>query len=526
MNRFAGLWDQLTLTATPADRHLLIRRYLSHLATAERGLALVLLTGGRLPGQGRFGKPAIKAMIDARVDATLFQLSADHVGDFTETAALLWPAEPDATNGPPLSAVAEALTVDKSEVAKAVAGLLDRLMPAGRHLLLRIAGGRLRGVVDGPTVIAVLAELGQQPMDTVAEAWHAAEPPYSALLGWLVDGAARPSGAARLGFRPLLPWAVFDDAEVAAWRPGEYLVAPAWDGVRVVLATDGRRVRIFDETGTDISARCPGLAAMRGVDGVFDAVLLADHGANALAYPVVSKKRSETNYTLITIIYDALCLEYEDLRDCPFGVRLAQLEELFARGVSDNFRLAPGLAFDDWAMLDVLRRSNEAGRDGILIRSRNGIYRVAQGPQCWHWRRPALTGLALVLYAERNGTGDLALTVGFRGTEGFLAVGRITVPDGHPDRAPISTWIDANVVDRFGPIRQIKQGLVVEISYMGSKIAGRRKAGFELREPAFIGARWDSAIDGIARIEDVAGALPLQNQPAADAASSSASPER
>jgi len=503
MNRFASLWDQLTLATVAADCRLLVRHYLAQLAPADRGLALTLLTSGRLPGQGRLLKPAIKAMIDARIDQKLIQLSADHVGDFNETVALLWPADPLVAVAPTLGEVADALTGDKTALPGAVAGLLGRLTPAGRHLVLRIAGGRLRGVIDSPSIIDLLAQTGRQPVDAVAEAWHAAEPPYAALLAWLMDGAARPRGAGRLAFRPLIPWALFDEAMRASLRPADYSAAPAWDGIRVVLAGDRRRLRIFDATGADISARCPSLTSTSGVDGVFDAVLMTDLGNNELVYPDMSKRSVGRENNLKAIVYDVLLLDDEDLRDHPLETRLVRLARLFADGTADTISLAPRLAFDDWATLDPLRQSNEAGRDGILVRSRSGSYRAAMGSECRHWRRPALTDLALVLYAERDGEGDLALTVGLGGADGFPAVGRITVADKHSDMAEIESWIDANVTDRFGPIRQLKQGLVVELSYRGLKIARRRKAGIELREPVFIGARWDCTIDRVARVQDL-----------------------
>ena len=86
----------------------------------------------------------------------------------------------------------------------------------------------------------------------------------------------------------------------------------------------------------------------------------------------------------------------------------------------------------------------------------------------------------------------------------FLAVGRVGVAANHADLAALGAWIDANVVDRFGPVRQMKQGLVVRFSYRGFKVARRRKAGVELREPEFVDVRWDDTIDQVARLQDLA----------------------
>lgn len=100
MERFAALLDALVYTRSRNSKLALLARFLRVTPDPDRGWALTALTDG-------LDFPAVKAstvraLMVEKVDAELFALSRDHVGDTAETVSLLWPEPADDVMPAPL----------------------------------------------------------------------------------------------------------------------------------------------------------------------------------------------------------------------------------------------------------------------------------------------------------------------------------------------------------------------------------------------------------------------------------------
>jgi DNA ligase-1 len=137
MRAFAALLDRLSFTASRNAKLRLIRDHLADAPDPDRGWALAALTGAL---SFTAAKPAmIRQAVEARVDAELFRLSYDYVGDLAETAALIWPARHGANREPELSEVIDTLnTAKRGEVQGLLEGWLDALDADGRWALLKL----------------------------------------------------------------------------------------------------------------------------------------------------------------------------------------------------------------------------------------------------------------------------------------------------------------------------------------------------------------------------------------------------
>src|SRR5947207_12399140 len=90
MNRFAALLDRLAYEPSRNAKLRLMTEYFRETPDPERGYALAAITGAL---SFRHAKPGIiRALIAARADPVLFELSWDYVGDLSETVALMWPS--------------------------------------------------------------------------------------------------------------------------------------------------------------------------------------------------------------------------------------------------------------------------------------------------------------------------------------------------------------------------------------------------------------------------------------------------
>src|SRR5687768_14556208 len=136
MKRFATLLDRLVYSPGRNTKLQLMQDYFRSTPDPDRGWALAALTDG-LP----FSFPVrrtIMELMEKRVDAELFRLSRDYVGDTAETVALLWPETGEHSDPPHLSEVINRLgLIDAQELGDTIAAWLDRLDATGRWALLK-----------------------------------------------------------------------------------------------------------------------------------------------------------------------------------------------------------------------------------------------------------------------------------------------------------------------------------------------------------------------------------------------------
>ncbi len=191
MNRFAALLDALAYEPRRNAKLALMARYFRETPDPERGVALAALTGALT---FREAKPAmIRQLVAERVDPVLFAISYDYVGDLSETAALIWPAERGINAPPPgLAEVVETLaTLPKRELPQQLARWLDGLDETGRWALLKLITGGLRVGVSARLARTAVAMLGPvEPDEVELVCWHGLRPPYLDLFAWL-EGRAR-----------------------------------------------------------------------------------------------------------------------------------------------------------------------------------------------------------------------------------------------------------------------------------------------------------------------------------------------
>ena len=131
------------------------------------------------------------------MDAELFALSYDYVGDLAETLALIWPEGDAPGHDPSLAEVVERLqAASRREAPRVVERLLDRLDAPGRHALLKLVTGGLRVGVSARLAKQALAEFGGVDPAEIEEIWHGQAPPYAALFAWLEGRGPRPAALA------------------------------------------------------------------------------------------------------------------------------------------------------------------------------------------------------------------------------------------------------------------------------------------------------------------------------------------
>jgi len=510
---FAALIERLTLTPGRLAKLALMRRFFETEADPDRGWALAALTGELKFTAAKAG--LIRAVAEARTDATLFRWSYDFVGDLAETTALIWPAG-EAAHPPSLTEIVETLANrPKSELPGILAGWLDASDADVRYAILKLITGALRVGASARLAKTALADFaaarGQVvAADDIEEVWHGLSPPYAALFEWLEGRSGPPDPADAPVFRPPMLAHPLEEADLAALDPAAHAAEWKWDGIRVQLvATRGGR-RVYSRGAEDISAAFPEILQAMDFHAVLDGELLVLRDGQVAPFGDLQQRlnRKAPNAAMLrdfpagVRLYDILFDGTEDLRGLSFTARRARLQSWFDGARPPLMDLSPLITFSTVEELGEIRAGARAASiEGLMLKRFDSPY-VPGRPRglWWKWKRDPLTIDAVMMYAQR-GHGKRSsfysdYTFGLWREDGELVpVGKAYSGYTDEELEKLDRWIRNHTVGRFGPVREVERGLVLEIAFDAVQRSGRHKSGVALRFPRVARLRWDKPAD-------------------------------
>ncbi len=550
MNTFALLIDRLGFEPSRLGKLRLMREYFRTTPDPDRGYALAALTGGLSFAHAKPG--LIRALIGEKFDPFLFELSYDHVGDLSETVALLWPAplrdrDSAASNHPALTLaeVVHALTTSgKIELPKVIAGFLDELDEIGRWALLKLITGSLRIGASARLAKLAVAEFGGRAANEIEDIWHALAPPYLELFAWLEGDASKPDPVDPAPFRPAMLAHGLKETDLAELVAAEFCAEWKWDGIRVQAvvgeATHGRITRLYSRTGEEISTAFPDLAeALAQVpQGSFsiDGELLIRRDAHIQPFGVLQQRLNRKSvsakllqdYPAHIRAYDLLALCGEDLRPLPFAERRRRLEDFVTEAAHSRLDLSVCIAFESWEQLAAARHDpagagaaeDAAAIEGIMLKRADSIYVPGRPKGLWYkWKRDPFTIDAVLMYAQRGHGKRSSLYSDFTfgvwrddgGGETLVPVGKAYFGFTDEELRRLDRYVRSNTINRFGPVREVSfgkdSGLVLEIAFEGLNRSPRHKSGLAMRFPRINRIRWDKPAAEADRIETLAALL-------------------
>ena len=511
MKAFAALLDALAFASSPAVRVRLVADYLHRTPDPDRGWAVAVLGGGL--DTTRVRPAALLALAAERVDGELLQLSSDFVGDPVETAALIWPESGAAPSPPPLAEAAPALAGSSRSAAPGLlAGWFDRSDASVRLALAQLAAGRRPPGVTPRLVRTAIAAAFSADLGAIEEAWHGQTPPYGPLFAWLEGRAPRPEAPA--GFRPLMPVRALDETALAGLDLSCYRAERQWPGRRVQVVAEAGRHRLYSGSGDDVSFLFPDvIAAMEGLDGVFDGVLMAAAGPHGLPCqpgpPEALERRLDrktvprrllAEVPVFVRLFDILFDGGEDIRAMPLSQRRERLEARIAG--RPRFDLSPFLAFEGPEALDALRRQGVSP----VLKPVDSSYRPGGPPWLVVGAAPR-TVRALLLAARPGGVGEggPSYSVGVLRDGRPAAIGDAPCRLAAGERERLDRWVRKHTTGRYGPVRAVEPALVLEVAFDEVRPAPRRKAGLALERPEITRILWDLPPDAADDLERLTG---------------------
>jgi DNA ligase-1 len=525
MRAFSQLLDDLVYTRSRNTKLKLIGDYLKETPDPDRGIALAALTGSlSIPA---VKGAAVRAIAEERVDPALLYMSRDYVGDMAETVSLLWPTpggEPEMDDGTlSISAAVERLAgAGRATAPQVLAEMLDHLDSSGRFALLKLATGNLRIGISARLAKQALADAFGIEVDAVEEVWHGLAPPYQELFDWAEGRRPQPTAKDIPVFRPFMLAHPLEETEVSL---DDFAAEWKWDGIRVQLVHTAGQTRLYSRTGDDISGSFPEIAAAFESEGVLDGELLVRgsaqgsaelHGGAAASFNALQQRlgrkvvstKMQAQYPAFVRLYDILFDGPEDLRGLPWVDRRSRLESFVKKLDSDRFDLSQLIEAGSFEELSEIRSgARDAAIEGVMLKRRDSPYVPGRKTGLWYkWKRDPLTADCVLMYAQR-GSGKRSsyysdYTFGCWADDGqLLPVGKAYFGFTDEELKWLDRWVRNHTAARFGPVREVKKSLVLEVAFDSIHSSTRHKSGLAMRFPRISRIRIDKPAAEADRLE-------------------------
>ena len=200
-------------------------------------------------------------------------------------------------------------------------------------------------------------------------------------------------------------------------------------------------------------------------------------------------------------LYDILFDGEEDLRTHSFRYRRLRLEQFFEEKKLQRMDLSELVDFKIHSNLSDLHTTcREYGLEGLMLKPWDSLYIAGRPKPGWFkWKRNPLIIDAVMMYAQR-GHGrrssfysDFTFGVWWlyeQKTE-LVPVAKAYFGFTDEELKDLDKWVRDNTIKRFGPVRQVATGLVIELAFDSIHRSKRHKSGVAMRFPRVHRIRWD-----------------------------------
>ena len=527
MKPFADLLERLLFSPQRNTKLAYLAQWIKAAPQADRGWGIAALTGDLDLGRVKGG--VVRRLAAGAIDEELFAQSYDFVGDLAETTALIWtkrdhPHDPNGGhNHPPLTlndVVTTLQTATPDDAEARIAQWLDQLDETARWGLLKLITGGMRVGVSARMVRLALAAAYDQKVEDIEEIWPLITPPYEDLFAWLDGRGTRPSAEGRAVFRPLMLAHPIDDQDVETITPDRFLAEWKWDGARVQLAIAADGIRLFSRSGDMINAAFPELTSALNVPDTFthgtsitlDGELLAGTPNQVEPFQNLQQRlnRKKAGPKLIKDrpvflrLYDVLIDQDQDRRKQTIEERRVALADIVTRLDHPLIDLSQELVFADREELALLREQCRENSliEGLMLKARGSPYQAGRVKGLWYkWKRDPLVADVVLMYAQR-GHGKRSsffsdYTFGAwmddpaTNARTLVPVGKAYSGFTDAELKKLDEFVRKNTTQKFGPVRELRHQMVVEVAFDSLQASSRHKSGIAMRFPRFSRIRWD-----------------------------------
>ena len=519
MINFSSLLERLLYTHGRNGKKAALKNYIKTTPDPDRGFALAALTGNL---EIKHLSPKFyRELITEIYDIELFNMSYDYVGDLAETISLLWPTNSKAISKS-LSLSEFIALIQKSPRDKQkeiISDFFNLHSQTERWAMIKLTMGGFRVGVSAKLVKIALAEYGKKELEDIENIWHGLSIPYLELFNWLEGKSAKPLIKFSKMFHPMMLATPFEaEKEMERLNPVDFYAEWKWDGIRVQLVLDEQIKKLYSRSGDDISESFPDILGSVKGNVVLDGELLVGKDFQPWSFNNVQKRlnRKKPSRAILNDLpafiklYDILFEGGQDLRGLPLQERKKLLKTWIEKNTSPRLGWSEIWPLKNWEDLkqQKINGSAEFDHEGVMIKLKKSTYTAGRPKGPWFkWKKDPKFVDAILMYAQR-GHGRRSsyysdFTFGVWKEDETVPIGKAYFGFTDAELRKLDNWVRKNTIKRFGPVREVKRALVLEIAFDNVHTSPRHKSGIALRFPRIHRIRWDKPINEADKLESL-----------------------
>lgn len=455
------------------------------------------------------------------------------VGDLAETISLLLPQRENTGDYPLHEVMYKLINLQNKEEAERkeyITGMWQQLGRAELFVFNKLITGGFRVGVSDKIVIKALAKYFDIEENIVAHRltgkWTAGDATLQELLS---------SDEVNADISKPYPFYLAYPLEVPVEELGpveDWLIERKYDGIRGQIIVRDDTLFVWsrgEDLLTDKFREFHDLPALIPNGTVIDGEILPYKNGQYLPFHVMQTRIGRKNVTakalkdapLVMVCYDIIEHNGADIRHLSMQERREILEHLVEnvqeRNPAAPLHVSPALACKNWSEVVQQRESSrDYNCEGLMLKRKDSEYKTGRRKgDWWKWKVDPLSIDGVLLYAQRGHgrRADMYTDYTFAVWDGDELVPFCKAYSGLTDKemAEVDNWVKKNIIEKFGPVRSVKPGLVFEIGFEGINPSPRHKSGVALRFPRMLRWRKDKPIQEANTKDDLMALLQVYN---------------
>ena len=517
---FSNLLDGLLLNSSKKKKIKILSNYFQSQPHENKIWALSILSKSFI--NKLIKVKDIKNLLKEKIDEELFLYSYDYVGDLAETFSLLWPSDNSKKlNSHSLGFFMSNLVKqkNKNDLIVFLTNHFNTSLPNEIYTIIKILLGGLRVGVSDELLKESLSTIGSRSKEEIEENWYGFSFPYYGFFQWLEGKKLPDEFNSKDLFYSFMLSNPFNEKLMKKIDLKNYSCEYKWDGIRAQI-TVSNSGKIYSRNGEDITNSFPELKIKSDKVSVLDGELVVKkenviYSFNELQKRIGRKKVSKkilNDLPVHFICYDILFFNNLDVRKFPFDKRRNFLKKYIKKLNHSNILISSLIDFVSWNDLKSIKENSLSNHiEGIMLKNKNSIYKSGRPTLCWYkWKRDPFLEDLIIMYAQRGHGKRSSFYSDFtfgcwtdNKAKTLVPIGKAYSGFTNDELKKLDKWVRDNTIERFGPVRSVKPGLVVEIAFDNLNFSNRHKSGVALRFPRIHRIRWDKPIEEVCVLDDI-----------------------
>lgn len=433
----------------------------------------------------------------------LFEESLKMVGDIAETVALVLPENQDNLDWSLSKFFIEMQQIrnaDDSEKKEWVIRIWRGLSKDERYFFNKIITGGINLSLEQHILIKTLSRVYQIDESEMA---------YQLIGDWnptehtIVDLINRKSEGTPSKPYPFNSGHPLNQELDLLGEPSSWLAEKTWEGILVQLIIRDDKWYLWSSNGELLNRAFPEFADVTNLDnGVVIIGELVIYRDSSPANPSELKKRLGRQkpskklmeeFPAKIMAQDLLEWKGRDLRKETFAWRKERLSYILTEAKLERLIFVEAVGFPSWQKLEADRIGiRGSGSEGIMLKLKDSTYLDASEQGSWYILKADPFKIDAILTYAQTGTssrnaGFTDYTFGLWDEHGQLVTFAKTYAGlNDEEHMELAGFIRANTIEKFGPVRRVKEKHVFELAFDGISHSSRHKSGVVLRSPRIV----------------------------------------